>query len=64
MECGKKSKDINYKEKNIRVLGKGSKERIVFYGEYASDILNIYLNNYCQFHLTILKQVHYQYHQN
>lgn len=37
-------KNINKEEKSIKVLGKGSKERIVFFGEFASDILNIYLN--------------------
>lgn len=35
--------DINHKEKSIKVLGKGSKERVVFYGEYANDFLNDYL---------------------
>ena len=28
----------------IKVLGKGNKERICFYGEYALDALNLYLN--------------------
>lgn len=36
-------KNINFSEKSIKVFGKGSKERIVFYGDYASDVLNIYL---------------------
>lgn len=40
-----KLKDINYSEKSIRVMGKGSKERIVYYGEYAEEILNKYLSN-------------------
>lgn len=35
--------DINRKEKSIKVLGKGKKERIVFYGEYTDDTLNKYL---------------------
>lgn len=39
-----KLNDINYKEKTIRVLGKGSKTRIVIYGTVCSDILNKYLN--------------------
>ena len=39
-----KMKDINYSDKSIRIFGKGSKERIVYYGEYAADILKIYLN--------------------
>ncbi len=38
-------KDINKSERTILIHGKGSKERIVNYGEYASDILNIYLND-------------------
>ena len=38
-------KDINKSERTILIHGKGSKERIVNYGEYASDILDIYLNN-------------------
>ena len=29
----------------IKILGKGNKERIVRYGEYAEEILNIYLND-------------------
>ena len=37
-------KNVNFSEKSIKVFGKGSKERIVFFGEYASDALNIYLN--------------------
>ena len=38
-------KDINKSERTILIHGKGSKERIVNYGEYASDILDLYLNN-------------------
>ena len=37
--------DINRYERTILILGKGNKERIVHYGEYASDILEIYLND-------------------
>jgi hypothetical protein len=37
--------NINFSEKSIKVLGKGSKERIVFFGEYASDILDLYLSD-------------------
>lgn len=37
--------DINIVDKSIRIMGKGSKERIVYYGEYASKILEEYLNN-------------------
>lgn len=38
-----KLRDINESEKSIKVLGKGSKERVVFYGEYARDYLSAYL---------------------
>lgn len=38
-------KDLNRSERTILIYGKGNKERIVNYGEYASDILDIYLNN-------------------
>jgi integrase/recombinase XerC len=37
--------DINYSDKSIKVLGKGSKERIVYYGDYAEEILKKYLND-------------------
>ena len=40
-----KLEDINFKEKQIKVLGKGNKERIVFLGEYAFDALQDYLND-------------------
>ena len=36
--------DINRNEKTIRIFGKGRKERIVYYGEYASEMLDLYLN--------------------
>ena len=38
-----KINDIDYISKEIRVLGKGSKERIVFFGEYAEKYLKMYL---------------------
>lgn len=38
-----KLKNINVTEKSIKVLGKGSKERVVFYGDYAHDYLENYL---------------------
>lgn len=38
-----KLKNINETEKSIKVLGKGSKERVVFYGDYAHDYLENYL---------------------
>ena len=37
--------DINKSDKSIRVMGKGSKERIVYYGDYAAKILDEYLNS-------------------
>ena len=39
-----KLNDLNIATKEIRVLGKGSKERIVYFGDYEIDILNLYLN--------------------
>jgi integrase/recombinase XerC len=39
-----KIKDIDMKEKSIRVLGKGNKERIVYFSDYALDALNEYLD--------------------
>lgn len=35
--------DIDEDASTIRIMGKGSKERIVYYGEYAQDILKRYL---------------------
>lgn len=39
-----KIEDINLKSKEIKILGKGNKERIVFYGDYAKEILDLYLS--------------------
>lgn len=39
-----KLKDIDVSEKNIRVFGKGSKERIVYFGEYTIETLEKYLD--------------------
>lgn len=39
-----KLKDIDKKRKEIRVLGKGNVERIAYFGEYALDALNDYLD--------------------
>ena len=36
--------DINSHEKSIKLVGKGNKERIVYYGEYTEEALNDYLN--------------------
>lgn len=38
-----KLSDIQKQERSIRTLGKGKKERIVYYGEYAEEILLKYL---------------------
>ena len=38
-----KINDIDRKEQSIRVLGKGNKERIVYFGEYANSYLDDYL---------------------
>lgn len=40
--------DINWSEKKIKVWGKGNKERIVYFGEYAEDALRDYLEHYRQ----------------
>lgn len=38
-----KMNDINKENRTIKIMGKGSKERIVYYGEYAEMYLNEYL---------------------
>lgn len=40
-----KLKDITLNERSIRIIGKGNKERIVYYGEYAESALKDYLSN-------------------
>ena len=40
-----KLKDIDFNERTILIFGKGSKERIVRFGDYANEILNIYIND-------------------
>lgn len=42
--CNIKLEDINFNEKSIRILGKGSKERIVLYGRPCESALDMYLN--------------------
>lgn len=37
--------DINMHDKTIKILGKGSKERIVYFGKYCFDKLNKYIND-------------------
>ena len=39
-----KVSDINKSNNSIRIMGKGSKERIVYFGEYAKDYLDKYLS--------------------
>lgn len=39
-----KVKDIDRNSKTIRVIGKGNKERVVFFGDYAYEILELYLS--------------------
>ena len=40
-----KLKDIDFNERTILIFGKGSKERIVRFGDYANEILNIYIHD-------------------
>ena len=40
-----KISDIDFNNKTIKVMGKGKKERIVFFGDYALDAINTYLKN-------------------
>ena len=40
-----KLKDINFSDKKILILGKGSKERYVLYGNTLKQILDLYLKN-------------------
>ena len=40
-----KVKDISMSDKTIKILGKGSKERIVYYGSRCSELLSKYLDN-------------------
>ncbi len=39
-----KINDLNFQDHSIKVLGKGNKERIVYFGSYAKEYLDIYLN--------------------
>ena len=39
-----KINDIDIKSQEVKVLGKGNKERIVYLGSYAIDSLNDYLS--------------------
>jgi integrase/recombinase XerC len=42
--CSIELNDIDLYNQKIKVLGKGNKERIVFFGEFCSNILNTYLS--------------------
>lgn len=41
-----KVNDFNYDDMSIKVLGKGNKERIVYYGEYAEEVLKEYMKTH------------------
>ena len=41
--CNIKLDDIDYRNQSIRIIGKGSKERVVYYGAYAKDLLEEYI---------------------
>lgn len=43
--CSIKVNDIDIDNKTIRILGKGGKERIVFYGSTCAEILELYLSD-------------------
>lgn len=43
--CNIKVSDIDIDNKTIRILGKGSKERLVFYGNACKEILELYLSD-------------------
>lgn len=43
--CDIKINDIDFKSKTIRVIGKGNKERIVCYGEYGDEIINLFIKD-------------------
>ncbi len=40
-----KLNDINYSNKNIKIMGKGSKERFVVFGDFTIKYLDLYLKN-------------------
>lgn len=41
-----KLKDIEFNKQEIRILGKGNKERIALFGSRCAKVLNLYLNNF------------------
>lgn len=40
-----KLEDIDYFKKEIRILGKGNKERIAEFGDYCLDMINLFIKN-------------------
>ena len=40
-----KLNDIDFNNKSIKVLGKGNKERIVYFGDYAKEAMEEYISN-------------------
>ena len=40
-----KIKDIDFNDKTIIITGKGNKERMVSFGDYAKEAINLYLND-------------------
>jgi integrase/recombinase XerC len=40
-----KIKDIDFSEKTIVITGKGNKERMVSFGDYAKDAINLYIKD-------------------
>lgn len=40
-----KLKDVDMHNNSIKIIGKGQKERIVFYGSFCEDALNLFLSN-------------------
>lgn len=43
--CDIKIEDIDFEKRNIRIIGKGNKERLVCYGDYCDEIINLYIND-------------------
>lgn len=43
--CNIKVSDIDYSSKTIKIIGKGRKDRVVYYGSKCEEILNMYLHD-------------------
>lgn len=52
-----KLNDINMDDLSIKIMGKGKKSRIVYFGEYTKDFLNIYLKD----RINLLKSINSEY---